>query len=921
MTDPFRVKTLVCCVGAAIGTLPAADVDADSATPRGKPTVLGNALNPGFLYTVPARDPDGLDANHFPRSPSGFLLGWPKLSLPTRETESGWLYSGQTEFGWLGVFGDTESAWYQQYQDLQDGPYLNNFYFDANKPDSAIYFQTYGGGIGYDDQFVGAKGGRYNDWKLDLFYTEIPHLFTGNYRNLWGGAGSDYLTLEGLTPGGNLNAPTTALDIQNRINSIEETELGLVRKQGGLDFEKYINNNWRFFGSYNLEKKDGARPFGAVFGGGGGGGNVEISESIDYETQNILAGLRYNDDRSNLNLQAEASLFRNKVGTMTFENPVFITPNTITGILPTTFTTGRYDLYPDNDYYNLLAEYGRSFPEFYDSRLTAVASFARMKQDDDLIAPTTYSLAGGMINGVPTDNVWNTSRANSKQSADAEINTQLFSLGLVMSPTDKLDVEGKIRYYETENDTEFLACNPLTGQWGRLLNDGSGGSFMIPNATPGNNPAGTLNTAYNNVGCNIDAVRALGLVPSAGNIPIQNTPYDYKQTNFVLTGVYDLGQASSVNLSLEREVFDRAYRERDQTWENSLEIGYTNRGLSAGTLRLSAGYAERGGDSYDIDANARAYSRSLGPVPTAIGTNVSSWIHAPSGLQKYDIADRNQTNLNARLNLIASETMDVGLVLGYLKNEYSNSAFGRTDRQEIGSVSLDLNYQPSANLGFYVFYNYQQGHLEQNGVQSNGCIIGNYYYFYSDGSLATNTTGVAPPPVDPRASLSDQTQVTSTNWQEACSTSSPTSPLWPSSRAWNVESDDYFNSFGVGGRYDFGWARFEVDYTYSYGRTEVDYSFNKNGLGIVNPDTLALIGSGWPDLNTTQQILDLNLVVPINKSVALRALYRYENGRIDDWHYSGVMDNPVPTPNTVYLDSGPQGYSASAVGLFVQVSF
>ena len=47
-----------------------------------------------------------------------------------------------------------------------------------------------------------------------------------------------------------------------------------------------------------------------------------------------------------------------------------------------------------------------------------------------------------------------------------------------------------MRYYDTDNRTEYLACNPLTGQWGRLLNNGSGGSFVTPNLTVGNNPAG-----------------------------------------------------------------------------------------------------------------------------------------------------------------------------------------------------------------------------------------------------------------------------------------------------------------------------------------------------------------------------------------------------------------------------------------------
>jgi len=919
MTDYVRMRTLTCWVGTALGSLVAVGSQADSGV--GVDTTLGNALNPGVLTTVPARDPEGIDALSYQRSPSGLLYGWPVLQPETKETDSGWIYWGQAEIGGLGVFGDSDSAWFRKYKDLKTGPYLNNFQFQTEQPETARFLEVFGGGIGYRDQFIGAKTGRYNDWKLDLFYNEIPHVFTSNYRSLWTGLGSEDLNLGGLTPGGTGNAPTTGARIAETLSRIEDRELSILRRKGGVDLEKYLTNEWRFYGGYSLEKREGERPFGAVFGGGGGGGNIEIPESIDYETHDLVAGLRYDDGKNNLNLQTHASLFRNNAGIMSFENPLFINTNTITGVPQTTFKDGRYDLYPDNDYYNILAEYGRSFQDAFNSRLTAVGSVSRMRQNDDLIAPTTLSLERGMINGVSTTDVWNTTRALSKQSADAEIDTMLLSLGLVTSPTDKLDVQGKLRYYETDNKTEYFACNPLTGQWGRLLNDGSGGSFVVPNATAGNNPRGTLPTAYNAAGCNLAAVQALGLVPSAGNVKIRNTPYEYKQMNYVLSGDYRLGRASNLFATLEREEFDREYRERDRTWENKVELGYTNRGFDFGTVRVSAEYGRRRGDSYNIEAHPEASSSIFGPEPFANGTNVASWIHAVSGLRKYDLADRDRTTLNGRLNLIATDAMDVGLTAQYQNSQYPSSDFGRNDRQTLGTLSLDVNYQPNAKLGVFGFYSYQEGHMEQAGVQPLSCIIGNYYYFFSDGSIATNTTGVAPRPVNPSAALANQTRVTSANWHSVCANASPTSPLYNTSRIWNTESDEYNHTFGVGGRYDFGKVRVELDYTYVTGVTKIGYSYNAAGLGITNPDQIALIGSGMPDLNATQHFLDLNLIVPVNKSVAVRALYRYEAGTIDDWHYDGVFENPVPANNAVYLDSGPQDYHTSVVGLFLQVSF
>ncbi|AFL75358.1 MtrB/PioB family outer membrane beta-barrel protein [Thiocystis violascens] len=611
---------------------------------------------------------------------------------------------------------------------------------------------------------------------------------------------------------------------------------------------------------------------------------------------------------------------------MTFENPLYVGTNTIAAVAPNVldpslFTTGTYDLYPDNNYYNLRAEYGRSMPDWFNSRLTATVSLSKMTQDDDLIAPTSLDMRGLSINGVSALNNWNTTGALSKQSADAEIDTQLFDLGLVMRPTAKLDLNGKIRYYATDNKTDYQACNPLTGQWGRLLNDGSGGAFVFPNATAGNNPRGTLNTAFNTTGCNLEATQALGLVPSAGNVNIRNVPYEYSKLNYEFGGEYRLARGQSINGRLEREEYRREHRERDKTWENMLKVGYVNRAFDWGTLRASAEYGRRRGDTYDPDPYHAFYSASLGPEPTANLTNVASWIHAMSSFRKFDLADRDRLGLDLRLDVIARQDLDIGISGQYRDNDYPNSDFGRTDNQTLGSASLDVNWQPSAKLGLFGYYSYQKSSLSQAGVQPNGCIIGNYYYFYSDGFVGTGTTPAAPGRAG--ATLVNTVLVSSGDWQNSCADHSPTSPLWPDSRQWTVENEDTNHAFGLGGRYDFGFARLELDYTYVTGSSSLDYSYNPAALALT-PVLTELAGSGMPDMDYTQQILNFNLVVPISKSVALRALYRYEEGTVDDWHYVGVAENPVPltTGNqAVYLDSGTQDYHNNVFGLLVQVSF
>ena len=63
-------------------------------------------------------------------------------------------------------------------------------------------------------------------------------------------------------------------------------------------------------------------------------------------------------------------------------------------------------------------------------------------------------------------------------------------------------------------------------------------------------------------------------------------------------------------------------------------------------------------------------------------------------------------------------------------------------------------------------------------------------------------------------------------------------------------------------------------------------------------------------------------ISPLSKKTSIRLLYRYETGKIRDWHYDGVAQNPTPSNNQMtFLDSGPMDYNVSVVGLFFGVSY
>ncbi|CAG0987363.1 hypothetical protein BURK2_02184 [Burkholderiales bacterium] len=839
----------------------------------GVDTALGNALNPRTLPSVQFKDPEGLGETQNSRGPTGFLTEEPNLIRDPSKTAGGWLYRGSLELGLLGTDGDKDNAKFKEYKDLSNGLFLNSLALEAEKPETAWFFDLKGGGLGRDDAFLGASFGRYNEWKVKAFYNETPHVFTTTYRNIYNGVGSNNLTLAGLAPGGTTSAVVTNTNLRTAVMATPYSDLSMQRKKGGVRVDLNLPSNWKAFASYSVENKEGARPFGLVVGGGGGTGGVEIPESIDNDTHDFLAGLQWADKLNALNFSVQASFFRNKIDTLTVENPMFLAAANGNASFP----TARFDLHPDNNYYNIKGEYSRAFPDFMRARFTALVSASNLRQNDSLIPSTGSSTT--TINSV-AGGAWDTLASLSKDRAGAEIDTQLVDLGLSLAPADGLDVKGKLRHYENRNSTEYWACNPLTGQWGRVTNDGSG--------------AAMVNTAAHLAArCNLDAVRALGVVPSAGNINIRNVPFGYKQNNYTLSADYRLGRNQSINAAIEREEYDREHRERKETSEDRIKLGYVNRALEGGTLRLSYEHGRKRGSEYHSDPYEEFLSAYLGPLPTAAGTNVNAWIHVLGGVRKFDLADRDQNIFNARFNYALTPSLDGSLSLQAKEADYPNSAFGRTDRQRQNSLSVDLNWHQSEKLRLHGYYSYQEGRLSQAGLQPS----------------ATNC--LLP------AGITTQEQA----WAfiESCGTEG--SVRFPLNRAYTVTHKELNDVLGIGGSYDFGKAKLDLNYSFAKGRTKINYGYDAAGLGL-SAIASDLAGSGYGDLSFTQHIIEASVLVPVNKTIALHLLLRHETGKIRDWHYDGVEVNPVPGTNQqTYLDAGPKDYRINVIGALVRVQF
>jgi hypothetical protein len=822
-----------------------------------------------------------------------------------------------------------------------------------------------------------------NNLAAILGVTGTPDMYSGLIpTGPLGGTTSGNAAINGTNGANNAVQSGMAAALAAKLANIPYSELSLDRKKAGVRGDLTLSNTLSAYAGYSNEHRVGARPFSV----NENNFSVDVAEPIDYDTHDFLAGLTFRDGLTQANLLATASVFRNNISTLVVQYPLMQSAAAQGVINHTTLA-----LAPSNEAFNIKGDFARSLPDLLKGKFTASASYTVNKQNADLLAPIAAAENADLAaSGVTSLNVgpgitasaanpgyttamlvsnWNTTAALSRQTAGQEIDKKMINLGLLVHPTEALSLKGDYRHFETENKGGgYIAYNPLTGQLGRGISQNQGVATFEAYVLPGTSggcyaPAGFAQAA----GC---LYANNPSITKAGSAPTIAPAYATKQNNFVLTADYDLSRASSLNASVDHEVIDRNYRERDKTTENKLKLGYTNRELGNTTLRVSLendskhgsayiynahnlynyGNALPGGTVADQAATVAAYmlanpaatqaTAGLVAVQTAAYANVATLYNFYSSyFRKADLADRDQQILNTRVNYQPREDLDIGANLQAKRAKFAEDGmmYGiKNDDQD--SLTVDFNYQPSSSRTITGYYSYQDNKksLAMNagggiGTVCNG--LNNLGQIINTAAISGTTgagTGVS------SAAGTVQSASSCADWDPV--TGLGPRPLYT---AFTENTHDINNTVGLGLQQDVGFGVLSVDYNYGRNVTKINYTnigsqaTTQNAL--VNAPTLlnaftnyspkggvadqqayaAAAGNALPDMTTETNTLTISLSKPIDKKTTVRASYRFEGMRITDWHYDGVIKNVVSAMDgqTLLLDSGPQGYHVNTFGV------
>jgi MtrB/PioB family decaheme-associated outer membrane protein len=673
--SPSRKSVVAAAALAATGI--SHEALADSAV--GVETALGNQINPtglplGGLATGPisniyenSRTPSGLLYPRAPRLPA----------LVQSKTDPDTWRSAWAEVGYLANAGTTGTATFREYGDFTPGAFINNAGFHTENHKTARYFSVNAGAVGRADQYYRVNFGKYGTYGATAFFDSTPHVFSTNSKILWSGAGTGSLELpNGLTPGA-----STIAQVEAAFRNTPLSEVKLTRDKAGFAMSYTPSERYEAYFRLSNEWRQGARGIGATFGMPNRSGVTELVEPIDYKTIDVAAGLRYKTEKLQANLSYVGSFFRNDTNTLIWENPG-LTSNAAGSFIP---QLGRMPLAPSNTYNTVKGDVAWVFSPKV--RFAGSASYAGMRQNADLLPPT---ISSGTIRGQATGaagNInlsnWNTTAALSQRTAGAALDTYNIFAQVVANPMQNLRLNFEVRGRGEDNKTNYLALNPLTGQYGYIALDGG--------LSPGNT--------------RFAGVYEPGTLGS--RVQIRNIPFARDYLDMTGRALYTLANRDKIQLTLTKRSIHNDRREVVNTDDNRVAAQYSSRAHEWGTYRFTYEYADLTGSEYNPYPYAFSETTTLpGYVPRfPTGTPPGDAPFTLNEFRKYDVANRTQHVAKAQTNFILSEKLDVQFTGDYRSDQYK-ADYGLRNA-DVYNINAAAAYNMSVNTSFNAYYSYQ----------------------------------------------------------------------------------------------------------------------------------------------------------------------------------------------------------------------
>ena len=640
------------------------------------------------------------------RSPTGNLYICPPPS-PHADEHGDWQYYGVLQLGYLGTDGGSGNALWNRYADWTGDLILGLLDMSFERAADGSYANVRASRLNDDDQYYQAVYGRAGSYKVEAFIRDMPNVLSNNAKPIWNGMGTNTLTLPAsLTSAGSTPSQVAAVSA-----AISDRTLSVKREKQGIGYSTFLTPQWTAYANVTDEERKGERAYGGPFffnyAFPDNGGVLETVKPIDDATINFAGGLRYAGSVWRMDFGYQGSFYRDRYTSYTYQMPFALTP-VIPNAVSAPLTTGQMSTEPDNNYSNLQATFTRKLP--LNGELSLTASAGRMTQNDRLIAPIDcqgvfgIGVNGNLAPGPQNPYLyncadWNTSAALSRPSADLGIDTTMLDARIVVQPNADLGVRGGLKFNrEGYGNNEYLAYNPLTGQYGYIAENGAQGSVV--NGPNGSSQAG---------------VGLWDPTDPSAIVRIRSLPLSEQTIGANLGADWKLGAHNALGATYEFSRYEPDNSERSQVDDNSLKLSWVIRPFDGLTLRANVTYLKQTGDSYNDHAYDFLYSVSLPGFVTPVGGVPAMSVDA---LRLYDLADRDENRFDLMATLAPREDMTLSASLRTDLNDYG-AEIGRQKYDTLGAT-VQWEWQPYAGTNANIYYGYDRSKLLMANVNDSG---------------------------------------------------------------------------------------------------------------------------------------------------------------------------------------------------------
>ncbi|GGP50930.1 MtrB/PioB family decaheme-associated outer membrane protein [Shewanella saliphila] len=176
-----------------------------------------------------------------------------------------------------------------------------------------------------------------------------------------------------------------------------------------------------------------------------------------------------------------------------------------------------------------------------------------------------------------------------------------------------------------------------------------------------------------------------------------NTPYDLTTHRAKLSADYRITQGIKLDAGYDFERDERSYQDREITDENNLWARVKVNSFDKWNMWFKGSFSQRDGSEYQASETSSTEQNAL--------------------LRRYYLADRDRSQIEARLSHTPLTDLTVDFGVSYSLDDYTDTKIGLTESTDT-YYDVNVHYAVNADVSLNAFYNHQTIESEQSGSSS-----------------------------------------------------------------------------------------------------------------------------------------------------------------------------------------------------------